>query len=76
MNLKAGLSFRHLEQNRNIFQINIQKLESIRKKKIRLSKKLALLMMVPLCYREFCISWTKQFHGGSVFMEFKIIKVQ
>lgn len=51
LNLKGGLFFRRLKQNRNVFQINIQRLESVRqsgKEMVHLSfEETGLLMMVP-----------------------------
>lgn len=53
LNLKDGPSFRHLKQYRNVFQINMQRLESFRqrgKKMGHLSfEETGLLMMVPFC---------------------------
>jgi len=79
LSLKGGLCLRHLEQNKYIFQINVQRLESVRQGKkqwgVCLLKKPALLM-VPFVFQSILhMLRPSDFIGGSMSMEFKRIKV-
>lgn len=80
LNLKGGLFFRHLKQNRNVFQINIQRLESVRQSGKKNGASVFwrnwLVDDGAICLEDnFAYARNKRFCGSTI-SELKIIKVQ